>query len=517
MHTTRGLRVLGSLTLVLAVGAQACGKKDTVDETPTTTTSTGGVSSNGGGTAATGATVGTLTVGAGLNALPDLETMFNASVKGLGLTPTGTPPHVPDIAADVSRYLTGDVDATIAQLKAAVVAHDWEAARGLVQTFHDAQAKCRVMEDTARQVQDLSDMTGSTCRMKKIGAKGAGGIKIIAGTDPGDGNFFAPADEDIVRVIDLKPGTQVPGAPKVGSEQMKSLVFHIAGKTAAPTIYKAKLTFCSTAGKALGAELITVDGAVSSLSYESAHQDQSAIGSLTMTRSRHAVVSGTLAAAADGTTTFDGAAVRTLKVENRNALGDNVARTFNARVEITGSSLVTTFFGQGVAVGDANQSIVGTHKGVAMTTFTGDKAANVAVSEGAGKHAGTFKVGSADAQVVAEAVGFEYDEAGAPRYVTVATSTLLDAVNAVDFTADAILKQAQPVDPDLALMTDDDCDVSSAAATAVVSINTPALQEAMKTCETKFVKMDEICRAVDAQERDVFTALQADKAANPPH
>lgn len=502
---------LSFMIVAALVAPTACGKKDTADDPAATGSTSSGVASTG---SSSGSTVGTLTVGAGLNALPDLETMFKASISSLGLAPSGTPPVVPDIAADVSTYLTGDVSTLVADLQAAVSAHNWASARTLMDSFHQAQAKCRVIQDTARQVQDLSDMTGSTCRMKKIGAKGAGGIKIIAGTDPGDGNFFAAADKAVVRVIDLKPSTQVPGAPKVGADGMKSLVFHIAGKETASNVYKAKLTFCSAAGKALGAELITVDGTANSLSYESSHSDSLTIGAATLTRSRHALVSGVLAADGAGSTTFDSDSARTVLVENKNELGDSATQTFNARIDITGSSLSTTFIGQDEVV-VLGQSAVSSRKGLAMTTFTGDKAANVAVSEGAGKQSGSFTVGTAAAQSIAEALGFEYQADALPRYTTVESSTLLDAVNAVDFETDAILKQSAPADPDLALVSDDDCDVTEAVATAIVSLASPTLADAVKECETKFVKMDEICKAVDAKERDVFAALQADRAAHP--
>lgn len=504
MNMTK-LKPIGLLALSLAFSG--CGKKDDAAD-PTeqeTTTTTSGVSSTGG-TGGGKTTIGTLSVSSGLNALPDLETMFSVAVDGLSLAASGTPPKVYALAADVETNLTGDIDDIAAAVQTAAAARDWPAVRAEIDDFHAAQAKCRVMQDTARQVQDLSDLTVSTCRMKKVTAKGAGGLKIVSGTDPGDGQYFAAGAADVVRAIELNKDAPAAAVQKI--------VLRIAAKSATADIYKVKLTTCTGLNKAAFAELITVDGATSTLTYEVAGKNQVLVDGATKTSIRHGLVTGQLASAGDDATTmFDDSAVRTLKLSSSNTLGTVVSQGFNARVEIADGGLSTTFFGQ-----NTNGDAVGSHKVVAKTKFTGEKAASVAVTEGAGRDVSSFKTGALAEQTVEHSIGFEYQESATPRYATVTTSSLIDAVAAVDFATDVTLKETAPVAPDMTLLSDADCDSSAATSVAVVSLNVPALLEMAKDCETKFVKMDEICKAVDAKQQDIFTALAADKAANPsPH
>ena len=143
---------IAACSLATTAALSACGKKDSDKAADTAIAPVVSVSS--------------------LDALPDVSLLLKSDVTKAALSlvqrkssdaSNGTPPEMRSVGEEeVETYLTGSIDDFIAEVEAArdeaVAATGadakakWDAVQAKVNTFRQAQTKCRVLEDTVRQV-----------------------------------------------------------------------------------------------------------------------------------------------------------------------------------------------------------------------------------------------------------------------------------------------------------------------------------------------------------------------------
>ena len=284
------------LGLVLAVASlSACGKKEKSDDKSVN---------------AANSPLGDLRI-EGLASFPDLSLMLKANpgaksaalnlTRGASDAVNGTPPLAKDIKpANMEEFLTGSIDTFIAGVEAKKAAamtantkEAWDLVNAEVDKFRDAQSKCRVLQDTARQVSELSDNSNTMCYFSKIGTKGAGILIYKAGEKIAEEDFFKPdAEKDVVRKIvmggegggrltlDGDQGGPDQGGDKDGGGQ--TIVFEFP--KAVGNNYKVKLSFCNAAGTAVkNVESIDVDSDKGILTLTGMRSEQDSVGSQKLT------------------------------------------------------------------------------------------------------------------------------------------------------------------------------------------------------------------------------------------
>ena len=377
---------LSLITVVVSCAITlSCGKKEDKD-----------TDAAAGGSA--GATNVTAEVAAGgLSVLPDISTMLKSdeaastklNLRSNSNAVNGTPPAVKEInSSNVEEYLTGDIDAFIASVEAkkaeALTANTkeaWDEVFSSVQVFRQAQTKCRVLEDTVRQISSIAEQTGSLCYFSKIGLKGAGILEYSAGEKVDEDKFFAPDEEkNVVRKVQMGAeesklflegegqggGEGGEGGGGEGDEEKKNTIFFEIPKSTNGN-YKLKMTMCKSDGTVKSQESIDVDAEKGVMTFQNANSGKWG--------THNSKLVGYIKKDANGKLIFDTSKDRSVTLSNTNesSYGKN---NFSSNFIVRGDQLISEFFTAG------NNSFQGNNhnfssKMVSATRFSGSKMSDI--------------------------------------------------------------------------------------------------------------------------------------------
>ena len=506
------------LVLGIAVGCGNDGDDD--EETTADTTSTAGTPYAPGSTStASGSSI----AGGALNlsAMPTISDIVSTSSSPLNIAVSGTPPKFSDLSSsNLETYLTGSVSTMISNIttEAAKASPNWTVVQGYVDTFRQGQTKCRIMEHAARQIDELSSRTNSSCYMKEIDKPSNSLLEWVEGNNQiAAGAFFtAPAGttaaNPIIREIHMEAQGDLP-------EQR--IRFRISNDA---NIYTVKLTFCQN-GSAGGSDLIEVNSNTGSesMTYTTYHAGSDSFGGETQTYEFSSVIRATIASAVDSAggvnLVFDKSQPRTMESRGSMSSG-SFQHSFNGSLLVSGDQLTNKFVMSGAHTFN-NKTFTNDVRSYSKVRFSGDSSSSVAVYEGAGRTIGSFKdPDQSSAQSFDEQVGFEFQDTSSPQFATVTSSTYINDVAAIDFGTDSLLLNTTPLGVDAAikaLSADSDCAGSVADGTveAVYRIGgVPADMAAIDAkCENHFDGGSDICNALSQQEQSVFSALRQKAAA----
>ncbi len=469
---------------ILATTSLGCSRSDKNEDTEDEDSTVTGSGTGGGGT---------VVLVSGLTGLPNVEDIIKTSSQGLlSLTATGTPPKFAEISPDnMEQYLVGDLTALVSAISAARQANNWAEVKSLANTFRDGLNKCRIMEDSARQLSNLTQSAFETCMMSSLDKPNAGILVHRSGEKVPDGEFFAAGSQDTVRVITLNPTTD------------KKVVVQIPQKTTGT--YRAKITVCE-AGAARNGTLITMDESAGSLSYEGARHNSSLVDLLSVEHWSHYKVSAFLESSGVNNFTFDSSRGRDVSFEHK-SVGNGRTYQFVAGMNVTGDLMTTKLSGLNQFTSSDNSLETSSHKGISTVKFTGTKATDAVIYEGAGKYVGKFERPNTETFTHEQTIGFNFNENETPQYQTDANSSYLTSVTSANFATDPILSQSTLTEPDITLVSDSDC---ALAASSTYTINGTAqnFKDAEANCQAKFPKADSICRELANQEHTVWSALR---------
>lgn len=532
-----------ALAGTLGFGCSDTGEDEESDESSGTSTA-GTVYAPG----STEKAVGSSIEGGALNlsAMPNLADALSTGSTSLALSATGTPPNFIEINKDnLTTYFSGDVSALITNIESAVTSSDWDSVKTYLDTFRQAQAKCRIMEHAARQIEDLSRLTTSACYMKEIDKPEASMLTYVEGNaDIPAGGFFAvpdgtPESAPVIREIDFSGGPALAlqkgpggggkdggGAPPAEADGQESdnkgpetIRFKISNDA---NIYRIQLVFCQE-GVATGSDIIQVNSNEGSelMTFSNFHGGEEVREGVTETFAFAAVMNAGVTSSTDENgdpvLEFDPAKPKTLDIMGHFS-SDSFTQDMHGQMTITEGILDTRFVGKGTNTMNS-QTFENSIQGFSTVLFSGEGAENVKIYEGGGRSVGSFKDPSqTSAQTFDQTVGFEYNESASPRYQTVSSSDYLTTVAGVDFANDAVLKDSAPEAPEKgALFSDADCGgtVADGTVDAVYKfMPTEAAFGAVESeCENRFDGGSEICRALSDIEQRVFSAVRSKEAA----
>lgn len=470
-NVVSGLLILGT--------AASCGKKSTSDEVAASSTS---VSS--------------------LSVIPDVSTILQAKSTTLADSAdavTGTPPNFADIGTsdttttktNLEKYLSGDIASLITELTAAK--GNWTTAKTLVDKFREGQAKCQVISDAARSLQEMAERTTSSCMMGKIGKAGIDAMTYVSGTKVDDGSFFTPGDADVVRQLNI-------GSMGLTGEA-DTIIFNIQGKATEVGVFQIKLNFCS-AGKSQGYDKIRVDNNAGTITYTTLHSGSETRDSQTMTFKSNAVITASLKASGDSYV-FDTDKAREMTVANYNKSSTS-SHTMEGLVKISGDTLSSKLFMSGTFT-SGTTSMTHTSKSYGEAQFTGTNFTNAKIYQGAGRRVGTFNDATAT-NSMDQSVGFEFDNTATPQYKTITSSSYVTNVAALNFEKDAILSKAAPSEPDVTSILDSAC---AQTPSSVYKMNqNEATKAAQTACSNNFHGGDRLCDGLRDQENSVWRVLR---------
>lgn len=468
--------LVGLMTVGVVVG---CGKKKSTDESTTSSTS---VSS--------------------LSLLPDVSTILQSSsstLTGDSDAVTGTPPKFAEIGTsditttktNLEKYLSGDIATIITDLTAAK--GNWTTAKPIVDKFREGQAKCQVIADAARSLQEMSERTTSSCMMGKIGKAGIDAMTYVSGTKVTDGSFFTPEDTDVVRQLSIGG---------FGLEGADTIILNIQGKNTEAGVFQIKLNFCS-AGKSQGYDKIRVDNNAGTITFTTLHSGSEKRDSQTMTFKSNAVITASLKASGDAYV-FDSDKARQMTIQNYNSSGTST-NSMEGLIKISGDTLSSKLFMTGTFSNNGT-SMTMSSKSYGEAQFTGSNFTDATIYQGAGRRVGTFNDGTAS-NSMDQSVGFEFDNTATPQYKTITSSTYITNVAALAFESDAILSKAAPGVADVTSMVDTDCSQTPAS---VYKMNQNAATKAAKTaCDNNFHGGDRLCDGLRDQENKVWNVLRS--------
>jgi hypothetical protein len=511
------------------VALSACGKKDSSSDNPTTTSPLGDIKIEG------------------LASIPDLSLMLksNASAKSTALNlarnssnaVNGTPPAMKELKpSNLEEYFTGSVEAFIAGVEAKKAAAQtantkeaWDSLQADVSKFRDAQSKCRVIQDTARQVSELSDNSNTMCFFSKIGTKGAGVLSYVSGAKVAEEDFFKPdPDKAVVRKVTMggggaklnldgngggntEGGGNEGGDKKDGGGQL--IVFEYP--KADGNNYKVTMTMCALDGSSVRSiETIEVNAEKGTLTLTGLRNEGSNSGSSKVTS---ALVKGT-----DGKLTFDFNKERKFEFNNRFSQSNNSGYN-SAALTITGETLISELFNLGTSTFEG-QTNTFSSKMIAATRFTGSKMSDVRVFEGAGKMFFKGSNGSGQKFENEQSIKFEFVETKSPKFNTLeGTSEFLKLVEARYLNKDKAgntIAGDTPKQADLAPLSN--TAVCGKTATSTYALGaTPAsiagFKKVQTTCEGNrgFERGNrDLCQNLGNLERKVMDAVFARQASN---
>jgi len=511
-----------AFSLAATVALSACGKKDSDKTDVTSTTSVVTLSS--------------------LDALPDLSLLLKSDatkaalslgLRGSSDASNGTPPEMRSVTEEqVETYLTGSIDDFIAEVEAArdeaVLATGaeattkWDAVQAKVKTFRQAQTKCRVLEDTVRQVSDLSEHTSTMCYMSKIGVKGAGILGYKSGTKVEDGDFFkASTEKDVIRKVEMRKGSAALALEEGGDEDKdggdQDIYFSLP--KASDTSFSVELSFCNPAdGSLRNIETVTVDKVKGEMTFT--HVGSDTRGG--QTQKQMATLIAALKQDADGKLSFDSTKARVVEARNEGGFsseGGNVGtHLFNGRFTVKGDVLLSEMFMKGSNTFEGNTN---THssKNVSAARFSGSKMKDVRVFEGAGRMShsgsGTFG-GQAQTFTDDQKIAFEYDQAATPRYKSVATNeylTQVDALFGAKDKAGSILAGTAPKSVDISKLTSGKA-ICKSTPDSIYTLGATAaartgFMKVEKACNDGrgFNGENSLCRTLQNREREIMQAL----------
>lgn len=473
-------RICSMMTALLAVSVTAgCGKKKSDDSSTSSATSV-----------------------TSLSLLPDVSTILQSkstTLTGESNAVTGTPPKFAEIGtADVTttktnleKYLSGSVATLLTQLQAAQ--GNWTTAKPLVDKFRDGQAKCQVIADAARSLQEMSERTSSACMMSKIGKAGSGVLTYVSGTQIADGSFFSPIETDVVRKVTMGGN---------GGGGADTIFFNIQGTGTEAGVFQIKLSFCKD-GKSQGYDKIRVDNTAGTVTYTTLHGGTETREGQTMTYKSNAVITAGLKASGSSYV-FDADKDRVMTIANSNSATSN-SHSMEGLIKISGDTLATKLIMSGSFTNNG-QTMTNSNKSYGEAQFTGTTFADATIYQGAGRTKGTFNDGT-HSNSMDQSVGFEFDNTATPQYNTKTSSSYITNVAAMDFAADSLLSKAAPTAPDLTSMVDTDC---AQTPSSVYSITKNANMEAAQAaCDNHFHGGDRLCDGLRDQENSVWQVLRS--------
>ncbi|MCX6106915.1 MAG: hypothetical protein NTY08_13905 [Proteobacteria bacterium] len=462
-------RSLTGLALGVALVSGACSKKSSSNSDDPANSDSG-----------TGTNSSTSFIVSSLSSIPDLDTfiksqstsaaLLSTNQSGLGLV-TGTPPGFKDIgssATNIQTNLTGNTTTLATDVETARSSSDWTGLRTKLETFHAANAKCQVMEHTARLVTRLKEDTGTLCMLKNIGSQGDKVFTVTSGTAIADlTSVFAAAAED--KVLQIKQ-------PDGGT-----IMFDIKGTNTLPTGFQLTMTMCDENNAPTQQNAIVIDNTTRSLTFTSKRNDASKGGA-----NGNFKFVGSLVSDGAGGYVPDTAAARTVDYSGGGTFG-SFTSSDQGKLTISGNLLNAIFFSSHSGTDGNGRSMAGTIKDALSVEYTGTGSDSLVIYQGAGKNTGTFAgkdgSGSDFTNSRSDTIGFSFDNTASPQYKTETTSTFLDTVNAIDFATDPILSQTEPAAPDTTM----DATKCTATATTVLNFapNSESFMKAAKaTCDT---------------------------------
>jgi hypothetical protein len=454
---------IAAATCVGISGTTSCGKKSTEETADTSSVSSNPVND--------------------MSKLPDLTSLTASTSTSLTLggssdAVTGTPPFVKDISSsNMETYFTGTVQTLVAEIKAAKAAQNWDTVKSKVDSFRAANTKCRIVEDTARQISMLNDNTKSMCYLSKMSAQGTGVLTYVSGTKFDDGGFLKPSADgsDSIR--------------QVGMGDV-SRVFKIYGTTSNPTGYKLAFAACK-AGVPQDYSVLTVDNTLGTFTLTNVgNRTMGQGGSETFDFSVNASL---LYDATGGTYTFDKTKER--KVSGKNYRSDTRGtNTFNGEMSIADDLILSKLFiQQSFTSQDPNGGSVtmsNTQKGVSYARFSGTDMSNIVVYEGAGYQYGKGSSSGVSSQTFENEakIGFEFNNTASPNYASVTSGTYVDKVTTI---SDALATTtpfsigAAPTAP--TSLPADATTLCTATPTTIarISMDGAAVKAIMESCEGK--------------------------------
>ncbi len=496
------LKVTSSLVgLGLAIANYGCSSDDDDDEVAAVETAAAGSTTVSASTSGLGVS--------NLAAIPDLDSFLKSksTTAGLALV-TGTPPKFTDIAGNMTTYLTGDVTTLGATIETYRQNTNWTAMKAELGKFLEAEAKCATMEHTARIVQRLKEDSAPLCLLKAVGPVGDKVFKVASGTAISDlTTVFKPTAEDKVLQIGL-----------TDKGQKKYEIVQITGTTNNPNGYKIVYSTCITATKkAFRQNTIDINnttGVVTVKSYKhGAIDDKGVKPNATFTMSGYVVADGV------GGVTPDTSKARTVNYAMAGTLG-TLNSSNQGALTISSNELAATFFSSESGTDKGGNTIKRSLKTALNVQYTGSSTTDLVIYQGAGRSVtsfeGTNPEGAAFTISNDQTTGLDFNNTLAPQYTTVTSSTYLTSVAAVDFSADVILKQTIPTDPDMELIDSAPC--SATPTTVLAFVDKPedntTYSAALASCNSfPAEKSVNMCDDLRNQSRTVNNAMRARKVA----
>ena len=431
---------------------------------------------------------------------------LNTRPDGYSLS-SGTAPKFTDLSTDLATYLTGDVAATMTALDQDLTSHDWADMKTQIGKFFDAEAKCAVMEHTARIVERLREDTAALCLLQAVGPIGNEVLKWVSGAPIEDlTTVFTPDATDKI----LQIGMTDKGQPHYE-------IVQISGSTTNPSGYHAVYSTCNTATKkAFRQNTVDLDNTTGILTFTSARDgsqdDHGVRPSATFS------LTGTLTKDAAGNAIPDVTKVRTVKYAGVGAFGQ-LTSTEQGLLNIQANELSATFFSKETGNDKAGNAGTRTDKTALDVQYTGSGTADLVIYQGAG-HSQLSMSGTIGATAISNSndhtIGFTFDDTVAPNYATEATSTFLDNVAAIDFTTDAMLSQAEPTGPDMATIDSTACTATPTTLIGYVAKpeTSAVYTDAVKACAaTPAEKAASMCDGLRDDEHRANVGMQARKVA----
>ena len=445
---------------------------------------------------------------ASLTAIPDVGNLMITESSSLALqnssdAVTGTPPNFNSITKDnIEEYLITSVDTLVTNMTTAATSQDWDTFETHMQSFRDGQNKCYVMQDAARQISDLGQASGSSCYMKRVDAEtGTRLIEYVSGDEVDQGQYFVPGTETSYRALQLEFDGQVG----------ETIVFELQGTSVESGVYQVALNFCGDDGTARSKEIIRVDNNTGVLTITNTGGGTEDFDGEEFTWANHMVLTAGLKAVTDGTIEFDPAVARKLTINGSDS-GSWGTGNFSGSIQISDSKLTTKFLSAGSNTFN-NQTFTYSDKSASVVSYSGTSFAAVKVFEAAGKRTGSFKdPNETEPFTHSGEITFEFNENEAPKYATIATSTLKTELDLIDFTTDELLSQTEP-----AAVTEVDSTACAVTPTSVYKLNmaSEGMIPVQAACESEFSDGDSICFAIQQKEDQVWDVINSYQENNP--